>query len=336
MKDIGVLILDDDQTWSNRHQKELTREKEFRLFPTNDAVRAVEIARERNIAFGLIDEILEVPPISQDGSGELQKLQGRGVIRKIREINSKTKFAFVTAAPIIWGKEDYQVSTQIVQSLRTSSPGVVCVINKSEINSTNSSLIYDNLIELIKQFSSYASYKNSIYYTGNSDIYLNQPGLIILENPIISSLSIDHKNSLQGGDRSSTNQIDSGDKTMSSNPHISFDGATIGAANINSPVHGDQVGKQYNNDTQNYNYSELALEIHQILLQMEKSHLPLFRDDDGYFVTEIKKRVEAKPQLKSKILAALQAGAAESLKQLCQHPAAEVAIAAFEGWGSAE
>ncbi|MUG96970.1 hypothetical protein F7734_33385 [Scytonema sp. UIC 10036] len=105
----------------------------------------------------------------------------------------------------------------------------------------------------------------------------------------------------------------------------------LGGLNVRSIVNGDQIGNQYNY-SQKQNLIEAASEIQKLLDNLSQKY-PVTTDAQKQVIAaEFKKEVDQKPELRARIIAALQSGGAETLKQLCNHPAAEIAIAAYEGW----
>ena len=149
-----VLILDDDEQWLARHERRL-RNAGINCYATQDSREAIEFAREHKINIALIDEILFVPPVSNSQEGELQRWQGRGVIREIVEAGLvDAHFIFITAAPAKrsgWNTPAFlqEIFWQEVISLRRIS-GVMNVINKSEIES-NPEDSYAHLIDVIER-----------------------------------------------------------------------------------------------------------------------------------------------------------------------------------------
>ncbi len=109
--------------------------------------------------------------------------------------------------------------------------------------------------------------------------------------------------------------------------------SNLGGLNFHSTVNGNQIGTQ-NNYPQKQNLIEAASEIQKLLDYLSQRY-PMATDAQKQVIAaEFKKEVEQKPELRARIIAALQSGGAEALKQLCDHPAAEIAIAAYEGWSN--
>jgi hypothetical protein len=104
-----------------------------------------------------------------------------------------------------------------------------------------------------------------------------------------------------------------------------------GIVNIDSQI-GQQIGyldKAAPPTVSEADLKDLAIAIRQILTQVAQHHPTA---DDHQVALKAKQQIEQQPLLQRRIVGALKAGAVEILKQACQHPVAEVAIAAFEGW----
>ncbi len=149
-----VLILDDDKNWLAQHKQQLINAG-IDCFATLDSSEAIQLAIQHKIKVALIDDILFVPPISNPQEDELQRWQGRGVIREIVKAGLvNTHFIFITAAPAKlsgWNTPVFlpEVFSKEVASLRKIS-GVINVINKSEIESSPEDS-YAHLIDIIKR-----------------------------------------------------------------------------------------------------------------------------------------------------------------------------------------
>jgi hypothetical protein len=111
---------------------------------------------------------------------------------------------------------------------------------------------------------------------------------------------------------------------------INFD--RTGIINLHSQI-GHQVGHQYHAVPPYPWHDEalraLAAEICQILTQVAGQYPT---SDRQVVALRAKRQIEQQPALQQRIIGALKAGSVEVLKQACQHPVAEVAIATFEGW----
>ncbi|WP_414572843.1 hypothetical protein [Nostoc sp. CCY 9925] len=101
--------------------------------------------------------------------------------------------------------------------------------------------------------------------------------------------------------------------------------------NVDSPVQGNQIGAQHNYPPKQ-NLVSACQEIKAILNELSQTYPTTTESQKQMFADEFKKKAEQKPALKSKIISALQSGGKETLKQLCSHPAVDIAIAVYEGW----
>jgi len=107
-------------------------------------------------------------------------------------------------------------------------------------------------------------------------------------------------------------------------------GADIGS--YGEVVHGDQIGRQYNISlTQVPGWLEAEKEIQQILKDVSDTSANSHQSDRSTTQTAIQ-AIQRDPKIRARVIGALQEGAKEALKQLYSHPAAEVAIAAFDGF----
>ncbi|MUG96973.1 hypothetical protein F7734_33405 [Scytonema sp. UIC 10036] len=183
-------------------------------YATQDSREAIEFAIEHQIKIALIDEILFVPPISNSQEGELQRWQGKGVIRKIVEAGLvDTRFIFITAAPAKrsgWNTSAFlqEVFLQEVTTLRI--PGVMNIINKSEIES-NPEDSYAHLIDFIRRVN--RDTENSVQLVQTESWLSNLHKQLALIRINISFALIN---------------------------------VNIGAINANSKVQGNQIGSQHN------------------------------------------------------------------------------------------
>ena len=216
MPNLPVLILDDDEHWLARHERRL-RNAGIDCYATQYSSEAIEFAREHKIKIALIDEILFVPPISNSQEGELQRWQGRGVIREIVEAGLvDAHFIFITAAPAKrsgWNTPAFlqEIFWQEVISLRRIS-GVMNVINKSEIES-NPEDSYAHLIDVIERVN--RNTENSV------QLVQTQSWLGNLRIPIKQAL-------------------------IHINISLALMNVNIGAINVSSKTQGNQIGSQHN------------------------------------------------------------------------------------------
>ncbi|QLE57457.1 hypothetical protein [Nostoc sp. TCL26-01] len=150
MIDSAILVLDDDERWLALHERRL-QQAGFRCHSTQDATDAIKIAKTNSsIKFALIDEILYVPPVPvAEEQRELQRWQGKGVIREISTQRPDMKIIVVTAAPVSRSHGDNQLFRQETAKLRRQK-GVIDIIHKSDIDDDLESS-YGWLIDLLKQ-----------------------------------------------------------------------------------------------------------------------------------------------------------------------------------------
>lgn len=150
MAEPTVLILDDDDKWLYLHRGKL-EDAGFKCRATKLAKEAIDIGKtDPTIKFGLIDEILYVPPIPQEGEiGEKQRWMGSGVVRELTAYRSDLQFIVVTSAPYLVSSGDSRVLIQETARLRRQR-GVIDIIHKQEIEA-NPEETYRWLIELLKK-----------------------------------------------------------------------------------------------------------------------------------------------------------------------------------------
>ncbi len=148
--DISILLLDDDELWLARHERRL-KQAGFICYSTQDANEAIKIAKTNpSVKFALIDEILYVTPTPiAEEQRELQRWQGKGVIREISAQRSDIQVIIVTAAPVFLSDGDTQLFRRETAKLRRQK-GVIDVIHKSDIQEDPESS-YQWLIGLLKQ-----------------------------------------------------------------------------------------------------------------------------------------------------------------------------------------
>lgn len=139
---ITILILDDDQTWLDKHSERL-KSYGFKFYSTQYAEEAIEKAEEDpSIRFGLIDKLLLVP-----NSKNHQDIQGKGVVDAIHLNKPEMKFIMVTDQVIRQAKGNLKVYREMVDELQI--PGVVLeVIDKDEIEG-NPDKQYKRILDLI-------------------------------------------------------------------------------------------------------------------------------------------------------------------------------------------
>ena len=86
------------------------------------------------------------------------------------------------------------------------------------------------------------------------------------------------------------------------------------------------------NEAQRQNLTQAAAEIQELLEQLDKTY------DTGTYSGKVQvgseaiKTIENNPELKARIISALQAGGISALESLIDHPAATFVVAALEDW----
>jgi len=103
-------------------------------------------------------------------------------------------------------------------------------------------------------------------------------------------------------------------------------------------VHAHQIGGNITNYTpeQKQNLAEAAVEIQQLLQQLEQNYPTTTPLQKQVVVTEALKHIESNPTFKARVIGALKAGGTEALKELVDHPLINILIASLEGWQDAE
>ncbi|MEM7064352.1 MAG: hypothetical protein AAF572_14450 [Cyanobacteria bacterium P01_B01_bin.77] len=150
LQDPTVLILDDDELWLALHERRL-KQAGFDTYTTDQSKEAINALKTRHaFKFALIDEILYVPPIPvHEEDGELQSLQGTGVIREVNKYRSDIQFIIVTSAVQKTGGADVQTFRREMTNLRRH-PGVIDIIHKLDIQEDPEDS-YAWLIDLLKR-----------------------------------------------------------------------------------------------------------------------------------------------------------------------------------------
>ncbi|MBD2254441.1 response regulator [Nostoc parmelioides] len=216
-----VLILDDHEHWLALHERRL-KNAGIDCHATQNSSEAIDWAIQNKIKVALIDEILFVPSISNSQEGELQRWQGKGVIRKIVEAGLiHTYFIFITDAPAKrsgWNTPGFlqEVFLQEIASLRRIS-GVINVINKSEIESSPEDS-YAHLIDIIQRVNRSDKNSSQLVQTESwqGNFYKRLALIRININLTLFKIGV----------------------------------GNIGVANVKSKIEGDQIGQQDNQDRQ--------------------------------------------------------------------------------------
>lgn len=103
-------------------------------------------------------------------------------------------------------------------------------------------------------------------------------------------------------------------------------------------VHGQHFGGNINNyaPEQKQNLVEAAVEIQQLLEQLEQTYPTNTQQEKQTVVAEAIERINNNPSLKARVVRALKAGSIEAFKELIDHPLVNIFLAGLEGWREAE
>ncbi len=151
-----VLILDDQEAWLGMHERRLSGHG-YACVSTQRSDEAIRLAVEhRSIQFAVIDEILLVPSVRGASHGlELQRHQGRGVVKELAKKRPDLRIAYVTEAPHARAKQEEDASSILEkfgeeEGGLLSLPGVVRVFHKDRIDK-NPDREYAALFELVDE-----------------------------------------------------------------------------------------------------------------------------------------------------------------------------------------
>ncbi|BCL35031.1 response regulator [Nostoc sp. MS1] len=309
MSNCTVLIVEDEPEWRELHKSQLEKAG-LSCYATNNGIDAIDYAQRNNIKVVIIDEILLVTP-GQDG--ELQRLQGRGVIREIINRGLDTKFIFITASPYNKGNLNEPGFWREFVSLKIL-PGVIEVINKQEIDH-NCEETYERIINIVKKLNQETHKINQINWR-------KTPFALFFQ--LVRNLRVDASIILFN-----FNIHLDGRKDMDT---INIDlSKSKGIVNLRTQVNAEQTGVETNYFT-NPNVVETAQEMEAVLDDVWSKHPIKTATQQRLFAVEFEKAVEKKPALKAKIISAVKSGGVEALKQACSHPAVDIALAAYDGW----
>jgi uncharacterized protein YjbI with pentapeptide repeats len=82
--------------------------------------------------------------------------------------------------------------------------------------------------------------------------------------------------------------------------------------------------------------AEAAADIQQLLEQLSQTNPTTTQSEKLAVATKAAEAIEQNPALKSRVIGALKAGGAETLKELIDHPLVNILLAALEGWQQPE
>jgi tRNA U34 5-carboxymethylaminomethyl modifying GTPase MnmE/TrmE len=108
--------------------------------------------------------------------------------------------------------------------------------------------------------------------------------------------------------------------------------------NYNAPIQGagyvEGTSYYYASPEQKQSLTEAAAEIKQLLNQLSQVYPTTTVSEQMTLATKAIEEIEKKPQLKQRVIGALQSGGAEALKELVDNPIINVLLAILEGWKS--
>lgn len=97
---------------------------------------------------------------------------------------------------------------------------------------------------------------------------------------------------------------------------------------------GIQIGGHFVDASSQEDLAEAAQQIQKLLDQLSKAHSATTPVEKTVIATKAVEEIEKNPILKQRITGALQAGGTEALKELVDHPAISILLAALDGWQS--
>jgi len=109
--------------------------------------------------------------------------------------------------------------------------------------------------------------------------------------------------------------------------------------NFNAPIQGagyvEGTNYYYASPEQKQSLAEAAAEIQQLLVQLSQTYPTTTVSEQMFVATKALEEIEKKPQLKQRVIGALQSGGAEALRELVDNSIVNVLLAVLEGWKSA-
>ncbi len=109
--------------------------------------------------------------------------------------------------------------------------------------------------------------------------------------------------------------------------------------NFNAPIQGtgyvEGTNHYYAAPEQRQSLAEAAAEIEQLLNQLSRSYPTTTASEQMVVATKAIEEIEKKPELKQRVIGALQSGGVEALKELVDNPVINVLLAVLDGWRSA-
>lgn len=122
--------------------------------------------------------------------------------------------------------------------------------------------------------------------------------------------------------------------TESSKNQPTFHIGQVGNINTGDvTIHGDQVGIQHNYAPQQ-DLAQAAKDIQDLLQQLDLDYATTNQTEQATALTQ--KVKQQKPEVRARVVGALEKGGKKALEKLVDHPAAAIAIAVYEGWKDAK
>lgn len=114
-------------------------------------------------------------------------------------------------------------------------------------------------------------------------------------------------------------------------------GSMKGSNYVPGTVHGNvEANANIYTSEQERTLAEAAQEIQELLEQLSKTNESPETTTNLSIASKTIEEIERDPVLKQRIMKALKWGGSEALKELIDHPAINVLLAAIEGWNNSE
>ncbi len=113
---------------------------------------------------------------------------------------------------------------------------------------------------------------------------------------------------------------------LSSNRRVNISGSIYN--NINTGQVANQMNNYQSLDLEN-NLAEVAAEIQQLFNQLSQTHPAGTTTEKMVMATEVIKKIESNPRLKSRIIQVFKTRGVNAIEQLFNHPAASFTVAAL-------
>lgn len=95
---------------------------------------------------------------------------------------------------------------------------------------------------------------------------------------------------------------------------------------------GIQIGGQFIDASQKQSLDEAAHDIQHLLDTLSETYPTSNSTEQMMMATRAVEEIEKNPALKQRVISALKAGGTEALRELVDHPAVSILLAAIEGW----